>query len=618
MKKRHLKYFAGVVVAILFLGRLAAQNVSFHANAPRVVRSGEQFQLVYTLNQQGNNLALPDLGTFQLLGGPMTGYSSSTQFVNGKMSSSTSYTYTYYLQAPSSAGKYSLKPATIKVNNDVYKSNSLDIEVVGGNGGSQSSTASSGNSQGNTQSSAGSKAPTSVSAGDDVYVRLEVDKHTAYVGQQITAWVKIYTKHTISGIDQSYKGPDFVGFYQQPVDLPQNISLQREKVGNDIYYTGVFQKFILYPQRSGKITVNPFDMVVEIRKQSNRRPQSIFDQMFGPQYVQSRLDLKSKPVTFNIKPLPGNQPSDFNGAVGTFNINASANQTNVKTNDAITFKVVVSGKGNIKLLDNLNTQFPQSFESFEPQITTKLDKNNGGLSGYKTFEYTAVPRYAGDFKVAPFSLVYFDPANGKYNTISTQGFNIHVAKGQGDSTQVVAGNLSKQDIRLLGSDIRYIHTTTNLRRLNSFIFGSMGFYTVYILLVLILIIILIIRKEQIKRSANALKYRNRKAGKVASKRLKTASKLMKQGKKEEFYEELSNAMWGYLADKLSMPTSELSKDRVLAELSARNIDPELTDQFFKLTELSEFARFAPGGRESETGNLYEQAEKIINKMDQKI
>ena len=279
---------------------------------------------------------------------------------------------------------------------------------------------------------------------------------------------------------------------------------------------------------------------------------------------------------------------------------------------------MISGKGNIKLLDKLDTQFPESFEAYEPQITTKLDDNTGGLSGYKTFEYTAVPRYAGDFTVPPFKLSYFDPSTGKYNTVSTQSFTIHVAKGEGDTTQVVAGNLSKEDVRLLGSDIRYIHTSTHLKRLNSFIFGSPGFFAVYILLALILIIVLIIRKEQIKRSANAAKYRNRKAGKVASRRLKTAAKLMKQGKKEEFYEELGNALWGYLSDKLAIPVSDLSRDRVMEEFTAREIDPELTEQFFKLTELSEFARFAPGGKETEVGNLYEQAEKIINKMDQKI
>lgn len=605
---KHIPAFALIGLIIFSSGfRVTAQDISFKANAPKVLRAGEQFQLEYTIDANVDEFEPPDFGEFRFLGGPSQGSSTSISIVNGKTTRVSTYTFSYYLQAPSKAGTYSLQPAVAKVKKKEVSSNSLTIEVVG------SSQATSSQPSGNQQSTP----ETSSGGGNDLYVRLEVDKHSAYVGEQITAWVKLYTQVNVVNLDP-FNPPKYVGFYQQEIETPPLRSLEREKVGDDIFYTGVLTKVLLYPQQSGEITIDPFELTVVVQKQTRRRPQSIFDQMMGPQYDHARISLKSKPVKLNIKPLPPNQPADFNGAIGKFKINATVNETQVTTNDAVTLKVNISGKGNIRLIEDMKTKFPPTFDVFEPTKKVHIDKSTEGRSGTVSYEYTAIPRHAGDFKIPPFSMTYFDPAAKAYKTIQTSDFDILVAKGKGDSTSVMVSNLSKSDVELLGSDIRYIETNTVLRAKAFYLFGSRWLYLIYIGSFVVFIIILIIRREQMKRSANAAKYRNRKAGKTASKRLKAAHKILHSENKEQFFEELGKAMWGFLSDKLNIPLSELSKERVLVEFEKQNISKETVDKFFKIADTCEFARFAPGGRDSEMTELYSKAAEIISTLNQKL
>ncbi|MGD2035373.1 MAG: BatD family protein, partial [Bacteroidales bacterium] len=587
-----------------------AQDISFTAAAPKVLRAGEQFQLVYTINRNVDNFFPPEFGEFRFLGGPSTGSSTSISMVNGKTTRTSTFSYTYYLQAPSNAGKYTIGAATATYKKDNVSSNALEIEIVssGQSGNVQSKSS-------NTQGQPGAASETA--AGDDIFLCLVTDKNTAYVGEQITAWIKIYTKLRITGLDQRFKGPDFIGFYQQDVEIPP-FSLEREKVGDDIYYAGVLKKVILYPQKSGKITIDPFEVLVEVQKQSKRRSLSIFDEFFGQQYDRSRINLRSKPVRFTIKQLPYPRPDDFGGAVGKFGIQASANESAVSTNDAITFKVVVSGRGNLKLIDDVNPDFPPAFDVFEPIKKVRIDNTSDGKSGKLSLEYTVIPRHAGDFKIPPFSLSYFNPAIAGYENIKTRDFDITVLKSDDDSTTVISGNLSKEDIELLGSDIRYITVKTNLKKGGHYIFGSKWFFALYVIVLILFILILILRKEQIKRTANIVRYKNRKAKKVAAKRLRKARALMKRNRKEEFYEEIGRALWNYLSDKLSIQVSDLSKEKAKEKLVSLTIEEQLINEFFDLVDTCEFARFAPGKADTDLQNLYNSASKTISRLDQKL
>jgi hypothetical protein len=603
---RQIIFYIFLTAGLLFTNRAGAQNISFTANAPRVVRAGEQIQLEYDLNQEVDEFTPPEFGQFRYLGGPSTGTSTSIQMINGKTTRTSSYTFSYYIQAPNNGGKYTLAPATAVYKGNKVQSNSLEIEVVGSTGSSSQTSGS-----GSQQSAQDEQVE---NTGDDIFIRLEVDKKTAYVGEQINGWVKIYTKANISDI-QPPKGPNFTGFYAQDVEIPPIRSLNPEKVGNDIYYTGIMRRVILYPQKNGELVIEPFDVLVEIQRQVRRQARSVFDDFFGSSYERSRVNLQSKAVRFNIKPLPGNQPSGFGGAVGKFDLVASTSASNVKTNDAITFKVKITGKGNIKLLESLNTNFPADFDVFEPIIKTNIDAGAFGATGVKTFEYTVIPRHAGNFLITPFTLTYFDPALGTYKTLNTQSFNINVAKGENDSNTVVVSNLSKEDVKLLGTDIRYIETSTKFVRKGHYIFGSQWFFLIYIIFFVLFIVILLVRRERIKSSNNLARSRNRKASRLAYKRLKKARLYLKTNQKQSFYEEMGKALWGYLSDKLNLPISELSKERAIHIFREYDVESELMDKFFSLTELCEYARFAPGGKDTEMPDVMEQAEKILNKID---
>jgi hypothetical protein len=266
--------FASFVI-LIHVPSTYCQDVSFKAEMPGVVRAGEQFQLSYILNENVDEFTPPNFGDFKYLGGPSTGSSTSISMVNGRTTRTSTYTFTYYLQAPVKAGKYSLSPASAKYKRNEIKSNALEIEVIAVGSSGQSGTNAKGGNQNITASSP---------AGENLYVRLEYDKKTAYVGEQITVWIKLYTQVNISGIDQQFKGPEFQGFYKQDVEIPPLNSLEREKVGDDIFLTGVINKTVLFPQKSGELIVEPFDLMVEVQKQSRRRSQSMLDEFFGPQY----------------------------------------------------------------------------------------------------------------------------------------------------------------------------------------------------------------------------------------------------------------------------------------------------------------------------------------------
>jgi hypothetical protein len=613
MRSKYKFSFRITVVKFLFLGILScnsilAQDIEFLARAERVMRTGEQFQLVYSVNQNIDNFRPPDFGEFQYLGGPMQSSSTSVNIINGKTTRTSTNTFTYYLQAPSEPGKYKIEPAAATFKRNPVQSNQLEIEVVGPSQGTSPTT---------TQNSDQEKYALQAAGSEDLYVRLEIDKSSVYQGELINARIKLYTKVPVVSIED-LKIPDFVGFYKQDVDRPPLKSLQREKVGNEIYNTGVIMMTILFPQKSGSITIGPLEMNVVVQEQTRRQSRGLLDDFFGPQYNHKRITLKSKPVTIEVKPLPVNRPAEFSGAVGQFAIKASASSNEITTNDAITFKVIISGKGNIKLLEKINTQFPPAFDVFDPVKKVTLDNNTNGQSGSVSYEYTAIPRHAGTFQVPPFILNYFDPATGSFKSISSSEFDITVAKGEGDSTTVAMSNLSKEDIQLLGSDIRYIHPVTSLRPRGFYILGNPYFYLVYLVAFLSFIIVLLIRREQIKRSANAVKYRNRKAGKIAGKRLKSARKVLKSNNKEAFYEELGRALWNYVSDKLSIPVSQLSRERVAAEFDSRALETGMKDNFFTVIDTCEYARFAPGTGDSGMKDMYDKAVRLINKLDQKL
>ncbi|KPK80312.1 MAG: hypothetical protein AMS27_17185 [Bacteroides sp. SM23_62_1] len=593
------------VFLLIFCFNSGAQDVQFTADAPSVVEMGEQFRLTFTLNARPSSFSPPELTNFYVLSGPNQSTSTSFQIINGKTSQSITITYTYYLQA-TTAGTFTIEPAQAVVDRKEYFSNPLSVEVVG-----EQKPAPSQQDQ-RTPSTQPQQLPA-----EELFVRVLTDRKSVYQGEHIIATIKIYTRLTITGFGSS-EMPDFSGFWSQDIESPTQISLQRENVNGVIYNTGVIRKVLLFPQKSGEIIIDPFKLETYIRQQIST-PRSIFDDFFGPSYSNVSKMLESEPVKINVKPLPADQPTTFTGAVGSMNINASIDKSGVKTNDAITLRFAVKGNGNLKLIESPKIDFPPDFDTFDPKVTTNIQNTSNGQTGNKTFEYLLIPRHAGNYRIPPVSFSYFNPEKESYQTLQTGEFRITVEKSEEDEQVNVIPGLSKEDLKILGSDILFIKADPfKLFPAGKILFGSLPFYFVYIISLLLFIIIVLIRRAHIKKRQNIELLKNRKASKVARGKLKQAYKCLKQDHKEEFFESLLKAFWGYLSDKLSIPISELSKDTAEKNLNTYISDQELIQRFLKVIDDCEMARYSPQSGTEQMDKLYTEAVKAITKMEQNL
>lgn len=578
-----------------------SQNVSFTASAKNVVSSGEQFQLTYSINAQGSSLRTPDLSSFSVLSGPSQSSSSSVQIINGQVSQSSSYTYTYILQA-NKVGKFTIVPAEINVNGKTYKSNYLTIEVVKGQ------TNNRGNSQGGESGNVSNQ---------DLFVRVNVNRTSVYQGEALLAVIKVYTRANIVGFE-NMKLPSYNGFWSENLETPQQISLKQENVNGTIYNVGVIKKTLLYPQRSGNIKIEPFELECVIQQKVSRNSQSIFDAFFGS-YQNVKKKVVSQPITINVKELPANKPTDFSGAVGNIKMNVKVDKDKVKTNDAINFKIVLSGSGNLKLIESPKINFPSDFETYDPKVTENISNTEAGSSGTKTFEYLVIPRHSGSFRIPPVTLSYFDTDIKRYKVLTSNEFNIDVEKGNEAESNIVVSGFNKEDVKLIGSDIRYIKTNKpTLKAKDEFLFGSAGFYLSYFGSLAFFIALFIIRRKQIKQNANKMLVRNRRANKTAKKRMKKAALYLKQNNENLFYDEVLKAIWGYLSDKLQIQIAELSKDAVLDIINNFEIDNETSAKLIQLLDTCEFAKYSSQHESSQMDVVYKEAENIISIFEQKV
>ena len=614
-KTLHLRAIAALVLLVFGVSlKASADDVTFTANAPQAVEVGEQFRLQFVLNAKGSSFSEPNVTDFQVLSGPNTSSSSSIQWINGSMSQSTTNTYTFILMADHE-GKFTIPSATVKSGGKTYQSNPITIEVVAG-----SRPAANSGSQGGQQQS-GSSAPATTTnpdlSSDDLFVAITVDKKKLYQGQYLVATIKLYTRKDVSGFED-VKFPPFTGFWSSDLEAPQQVSLQRENVNGQIYTTGLLKKVLLMPQRSGELTIDPMEITLLTR--TRVRSNNPFDDFFGGSYRTTPYKLTSKPVKINVDPLPAGKPADFSGGVGNFTLNASVDKTEVKANEAVTLKVKVSGTGNLKFINNIKIDFPPDIDVYDPKTTQNIKTDASGMSGSVTFDYLFIPRYAGNYRIAPITFSYFDTKTKTYKTLTTQEFNINVEKGDGEAeaNSGVVQALTKEDVKFIGKDIRYIKPVQQLDRKQALMFGTLLFYGCYAIPLLIFVAIILFRLAQIKQNANQAAVKNRKAGKVSRKRLRQASKYMKQGQEAQFYDELLKGIWGYLSDKLSIPVANLSKDNVTDILAAHNVGSQLVGELMDLLNSCEFARYAPAAVSGGMDEIFRKADDTLSKLDQKV
>ncbi|MBE6274048.1 MAG: protein BatD [Bacteroides sp.] len=586
-----------------------ADNITFTANAPEVVVSGDQFRLSYTINSQKvRDFRAPSIKEFEVLMGPSRSTQSSTQIINGNVTSTSTITFTYILMA-GKEGTYTIPGATIVADGNNYTSNSVEIKVLPPD---QSAGAGSGNSRNSSRNQANSGKITD----KELFMMATASKTNVYEQEAILLTYKVYTQVNLTELRGDI--PDLKGFHTQEVELPNQKTWTLEHYNGRNYNTTIWRQLVLFPQQTGKIEIPSVTFGGTVSQMvASADP---FDAFFnGGNYVNITKNLVTPKLTINVKELPAGKPANFSGGVGEFTLSSTISTQELKTNDAVTIKLVISGTGNMKLINTPEVGFPQDFEIYDPKVDNKFNLTRNGLAGNKVIEYLAIPRHAGTYTIPPIEFSYFDLKSQSYKTLKTDAYTLNVAKGEGNSDQVVANFTSKEDLKVLGQDIRYIKTgDTRLTQKDDYFYGSTSYWLWYIVPLALFIAFMVIYRKQAMENANVAKVRTKKANKVATKRMKNAGKLLAEKKSEAFYDEVLKALWGYISDKLSIPLSQLSKDNIEEELQKHQVADELIKEFINNLNDCEFARYAPGNQDEKMDKIYSSAIDVISKMENSI
>jgi len=596
----------------------SAQDVEFIGTGKQVVETGERFRVVYEVNAEGQNFRSPNFGNLNVLSGPNTSTSSSVQIINGNMQQSYNMSYTFIVEA-TSEGEITIPPASVTVKGKVYNSNSIKISVVKNAAGSSQST-------GGSQNQA---SETGTLQSNDVYMKAIVDNTNPYQGEQIIVTYRIYTRVPIANISMK-KSPSFQGFWSKNL-MEDNSQLKQstQVINGEEYIVADISKFALFPQKSGELNIESLEMdcVAQIKIKTTKKTRSndpfesfFNDPFFNRDMKNVQTTLASKQVTINVKPLPQvGKPESFTGAVGDFTFKSELDKSSLTTNDALTLSVTISGNGNIELVDLPKLALPTDFEAYDPKVTSNVKVGANGVSGSKKFEFLAIPRAAGDFDIKPLQFSYFNPSDREYHTFSTGQLAIHVEKGDGSSTGVTYSSSAQEDIRFIGRDIHHIKNVDfNLKPAGVFFFASASYYFFIIFPIVLLIAFILYWRWQEKRNSNVSLLKTRKANKVAKTRLMKADGFRKQNNDKAFYDEIAQALWGYIVDKFNISQANLSVDTVKETLQKLNVEDSVTDNFVNTLNNIEFARFAPGDTSGKMETVYNEAMNAITSAEKAL
>lgn len=594
---------------------LAAQEPSFRAEAPSKVVMGQQFQLSYVFaNMDPKDFRAPEFEDFEVLFGPSTSVSSSTQIIQGKRTSSVERRYTYYL-APKKEGTFTIPAATATLKKEKVSSNTLSITVLpqdkAANGQSQSS--------GSGSSQAASSSSSSLSS-ENLFIRAIASKTKVYEQEAILLSYKLYSRVDVAGLN-SVKFPEYKGFMVQEIEAPAEAQWDMENYKGLNYRTVVLKQNVLFPQQQGTLNIDAgsFDVVVRLRTQAGRS-RSIFDDFFDT-YQDVTKTITSNALSIQVEPFPFGKPASFNPFSGNLSLTSSISTTELKADEAVTLTLSMNGSGNMKMLKTPDIKFPADFDVYDPKANNQFKTTTQGVSGTKTIEYLVIPRYAGTFEIPSVEVSYFDLASKSYKTLRTEPYTLQVARSENASSAMVSGNYTatKENVRVLGQDIRYIKTgDLDLKPAPKYLYAASWLPWAYVLPFVCFVLLLLFYRKQIKANADMVRQRTRKANKVAVKRLKRAAVYLKQNDSVHFYEEVLKALWGYTSDKLNIPLSALSKDNVDAALARCQVSEDIRKNYMDILEICEFERYAPGQGNQTMDDLYAKTMQVIDKMENTI
>ena len=598
----------------LFIGTLCAQ-VTLKVQAPSQAEVGQRIRISYVANTSDvEDFQVGDFQGFNVLYGPSTSRSSSFSMTNGHTTQSSTVTFTYTV-VPIEQGTLKVPAATIVVAGKSIKSGTASIEVLPASSsqGQQPSNSQQGgsNRQQRQQQSASSGGQI---GNNELYMTVTANRQKIYEQEAVMLTYKLYTLVNIQQI--SGEMPQIDGCHVQEIDRQAQLSLKYERVNGRNYGTAVWKQYVLFPQKTGKLKIPSitFDTQVEVQNHS----MDPFDIFFGGGSLSQmvRKQIKTPVVEIEVLPLPTPKPSNFSGAVGKFSISATLTPEQVNANDAATLRLVVSGQGNMKLMKAPTIRFPQDFEVYDPKENNKTTNTSTGAKGNIIYEYVVVPRHGGKYTIPPVEFCYFDPEADRYNTVRTDSFSLAVAKAKG---QPVAYTREQEDLNVLSNDIRFIKLGQLKSAESNDFFGTTDYWLTYALLLIAFIVAFVWLRHWQSQNPNSWSVKGKKAGKVASRRLKKAAKLMHEKDNAAFYDEVMRALLGYAGDKLSLPTNELNKDNVIRELTMRGVEQDVVNAFIAVLSDCEFARYAPVDDPSMAKEkVYQQASDVITQMNKTV
>ena len=587
------KIFLILVALCAFVTGVRGEEISFEVSAPRVVAVGEPFGVEFSINAKYKDLVAPSFEGFDVIAGPSTSTSSSVQFINGKMSQSVNYTISFVLVA-STEGEFTIGEARVKADGKSYKTTPVAVKVI------KEAASATGQASGNQGGRGGAQAPAATLAEDDVLIVATVDRSNVYKGQPVLVSYKIYTRVAMNAEGQ--KMPSFAGFWTQRLNIDAN-RWMREEYNGKLYDACPIAEYLVFPQQSGKMTIEPLEISVVARLQvkNPRRGHDPFADFFDvPQIQEVRRVVRSREITLNVKPLPEGAPASFSGAVGEFEMSVTPPADEIEANSAVTYVVKISGSGNLSMIQAPQLELPTTFEQYSVKSSESIQTSTRGVSGYRQFEFPMIARAEGDYFIPALEFTYFNPRLAKYVTLTADEYAIHVlpdkSVASGMPNAALVSGIDKEDIKFLGRDIRFINLGEHALRPQGamFMFSGSYFFVVVGMLVLFVVVMMWLARY-LKQMRNQATLKGKRANKVALARFRAAEKYMKEQNTRGFYEEMLRGLWGYLGDKLNIPVADLTKESVRESLSRKGASAEDIEAYVGLITDCEYAQYAPSG-----------------------
>lgn len=597
---KSLKLLFTLLISLVALPLAAQTELSVSVN-PSTVSVGQMFEISYSINTNAAGFTPPDFSPFRVAAGPFS--STRMQSINGRSTITVGYSFRLIALAP---GDFTIPPATIRTSEGVIKSKPVTVKVVRGAAGSVPP----GSSQQQTQ-----QQPQSIpSASEDLFIRATVNKRSAWLGEPVNLIFKVYTRVDLRNV-QPRKMPSLTGFWSEDYDLSQQAKFRNEIINGVAYRVADIKRTVLFPQKTGELTIDPLEIDFTIRKRVSTGDPFV-DQFFGS-FEHEQVTISSPPVKINVKPLPTPQPQNFTGAVGNYSISSSLDRTETKANEAVKLSITVKGTGNLGLINEPALTFPPDIEVYDPETKNQFSSNAYGMQGSRTWEYLLIPRHKGNFKIPVYEFSYFDPSSATYKNLSTGIYELSVLEGDTEGGSAYSSSGYQEKIKELDKDIRFIRENAEFEKERNEITGTFTHMGAIALPLIGFLVFLIITRKREQNQSDIHGNKARKALKESQSRLHHAEKFLKENRKDKFLDEVFHALNNYISHRFAISTGEISREKISELFRNSGISENTTRNYLEVLDEAEFARFSPAGAK-DLRSLLERSHSVIKSTESEL